>query len=251
LRAVPTELNWQCTGSGPCVVLVHGWALSSEYWDLLTPLLEPHFQVLRFDRRGFGRSSGRPSLATDRDDLLRLLDAVGADKATLVGMSQGARVVMSVAATAPQRVAALILDGPPEWDAEPELPIAHYQHLLQTAGNQAMRQAISAHPLLKLHRPSQQAAQILARTMQTYSGQDLLAFAPESASLQPASIRAPTLILNGEFDTDDRQAAGAHLQQDIAGARRTILAEAGHLAALEQPIAYSEVIKAFHRTAII
>jgi 3-oxoadipate enol-lactonase len=232
-------------------VLVHGWALSSDYWDLLAPLLEPQFQVLRFDRRGFGRSSGKPSLATDRDDVLRLLDAVGANHAALIGMSQGARVAMSVAATAPQRVTALMLDGPPEWDAEPELPIAHYRHLLQTAGIHAMQQAISAHPLLKLHGLSEQAAQILARTIQTYSGHDLLAFVPELASLQPASIRSPTLILNGEFDTDDRQAAGAQLQQSIAGARRHILAKAGHLAALEQPVAYGEVVKNFLQTVTI
>jgi 3-oxoadipate enol-lactonase len=251
LIAVPAELHWQCTGSGPCVVLVHGWALSSEYWDLLTPLLTPQFQVLRFDRRGFGRSRGTPSLATDRDDVLRLLDTVGVNKATLIGMSQGARVVMSVAATAPQRVAALLLDGPPEWDAEPELPIAHYRKLLQTIGKQAMQQAISAHPLLKLHSPSAQAEQILARTIQSYSGRDLLAFAPESASLQPVGIRAPTLILNGEFDTDERHAAGTQLQQDIVGAQRRVLANAGHLAALEQPLAYSEVIKEFLQTVTI
>jgi 3-oxoadipate enol-lactonase len=251
LTGALSGLNWQCSGSGHCLVLVHGWALSADYWNLLAPILEQGFQVLRFDRRGFGKSLGAPSLSHDRDDVLRLLDVVGVKKATLIGMSQGARVVMSVAATAPERVAGLLLDGPPEWDAEPELPIAQYRELLQRGGTSAMQAAVSQHPLLKLHGDSPAAAAILASAIRTYSGKDLLAFAPELASLQPGNIRTPTLVLNGEYDTAERLKAGAKLVQLIAGAKGRLLAGAGHLAALEQPLAYSEVIYEFQQAANI
>src|SRR5690606_22659175 len=63
------RLRWRIEGSGPTLVLLHGWALDLDYWEPAVPLLARHFALLRFDRRGFGLSEGRPDPSRDVADL--------------------------------------------------------------------------------------------------------------------------------------------------------------------------------------
>src|SRR5450432_3186100 len=87
------DLYYEDHGSGPVVVLLHGWPLDSRSWEpQLHPLLAAGYRVITYDRRGFGRSS-RPTvgydfdtLAADLDTLLRHLDV---HDATLIGFSLG------------------------------------------------------------------------------------------------------------------------------------------------------------------
>jgi pimeloyl-ACP methyl ester carboxylesterase len=92
-RSVPIELYYEDHGSGPPVVLLHGWPLDSRSWEpQLHPLLEAGQRVILYDRRGFGRSS-RPAAGYDFDTLAADLDAVltalDLHDATVVGFSLG------------------------------------------------------------------------------------------------------------------------------------------------------------------
>jgi len=72
----PIELYYEDHGSGPVVVLVHGWPVDSRSWEpQLHPLLRAGLRVVTYDRRGFGRSS-RPATGYDFDTLAADLDAV-------------------------------------------------------------------------------------------------------------------------------------------------------------------------------
>lgn len=87
------ELSYEDHGSGPAVVLLHGWPLDSRSWEpQLYPLLTAGYRVITYDRRGFGRSS-RPTIGYDFDTLADDLDAVlgGLDvqDAVVVGFSLG------------------------------------------------------------------------------------------------------------------------------------------------------------------
>jgi pimeloyl-ACP methyl ester carboxylesterase len=75
-NSTPIDLYYEDHGSGPVVVLVHGWPLDSRSWEpQLHPLLEAGYRVITYDRRGFGRSS-RPTGGYDFDTLAADLDAV-------------------------------------------------------------------------------------------------------------------------------------------------------------------------------
>ncbi len=80
-------------GSGRPVVLVHGWPLSGESWsEQVAPLSAAGYRVVRYDRRGFGRSdkpSGGFDYDTLADDLARVLDELDLEDVTLVGFSMG------------------------------------------------------------------------------------------------------------------------------------------------------------------
>jgi non-heme chloroperoxidase len=88
-----TSLFVQDFGSGPPVVLIHGWPLSADMWEYQVPdLLDAGFRVVAYDRRGFGRSD-QPGSGYDydtlADDLDSVLRATKLENAALVGFSMG------------------------------------------------------------------------------------------------------------------------------------------------------------------
>ena len=88
-----TELFFNDWGTGPAVVLIHGWPLSSASWEYQARVLaESGYRVISYDRRGFGKSS-QPFSGYDYNtmaaDLAALLNALNVTGATLVGFSMG------------------------------------------------------------------------------------------------------------------------------------------------------------------
>ena len=80
-------------GTGPTIVLIHGWPLDADMWEYqAVPLAEQGFRVITYDRRGFGRSS-QPWSGYDydtlSDDLKMVMDTLKVEDATLVGFSMG------------------------------------------------------------------------------------------------------------------------------------------------------------------
>lgn len=105
-------------GGGTPVLLLHGLASSRRFWDLVVPgLVEPPagLAVLALDQRGHGdsdRPAGPYDGATVTADALTALDALGLSRVVVVGHSWGASTALRLAATAPERVLAVVaLDG--------------------------------------------------------------------------------------------------------------------------------------------
>jgi pimeloyl-ACP methyl ester carboxylesterase len=116
-------------GAGTPLVLLHPGITDSRVWDPLLPHLVGR-RVIRFDRRGFGRSPRATESYTAMGDLVGLLDALGIERAHLVGNSMGGETSLALAVTVPERVSSMTLlcpgingypwpeDDPPELIAE-------------------------------------------------------------------------------------------------------------------------------------
>lgn len=249
------RLHYRDEGAGPVLVLVHGWPLDLELWEPQVANLKDRFRVLRMDRRGFGRSSGTPSLTADSRDLRALLDRTGVECAAVLGMSQGARVALDVATSAEERIACLILDGAPavarfiedRW--EEEIPLANYRRILRDRGVEALRRAMVVHPFLRLRTRTRAAQRCLAAIIARYPATDLLSASlrrGSSADTRPSpQLTVPVLILNGAHDTPQRVGIGAALGAAIPGAERHVVARAGHLANLDNPGEYNAILGRF------
>jgi non-heme chloroperoxidase len=92
-NSAPIELYYEDHGSGPALLLLHGWPVDSRSWEpQLHPLLAAGYRVITYDRRGFGRSS-RPTTGYDfntlADDLDAVLTHLDLHDITLVGFSLG------------------------------------------------------------------------------------------------------------------------------------------------------------------
>jgi pimeloyl-ACP methyl ester carboxylesterase len=256
-RAGAARLRYRDAGGGPAVVLLHGWTLDLEIWDPQAAELARELRVIRLDRRGFGCSGGMPDAAADAGDLEALLDHLHVAQAALVGMSQGARAAIGFALRHPGRVSGLVLDGAPADTAgsatgdEEEISFGEFRSLAQSGGLDAFRAAWLRHPLMRLHARDAGTEALLAQVIARYPGRDLLA--PAAAPAAPIDARAlarlsvPVLVLNGELDTRRRRLAGDGLCRLLPRVERALVPGAGHLANLDNPAAYNEIIRSFLR----
>ncbi len=99
-------------GSGPSLLLLHGYPDNLQIWCELAPRLASHFQVIAFDWPGLGCSDGWPGGATPAhmaDRLAALLDSWRIGRTTLVGMDMGGQPALVFAAQHPDRMDSLVV----------------------------------------------------------------------------------------------------------------------------------------------
>jgi pimeloyl-ACP methyl ester carboxylesterase len=249
------RLRYRVNGRGPPLVLVHGWTLDLEMWEPQVEALADSFRVVRFDRRGFGLSSGRPSLTHDVADLGALYRRLRIDRAALLGMSQGARVIARFALQMPDRIACLTFDGPPRGLAGADgaeggdIPLSEYRALVREHGVSAFRAEWSRHALMQLRTTDPQPRTLLARMIERYPANDLRE-APASTEQAPRAtqldrLRKPALVLTGALDLLSRRAAADVLARRLPLGERVSVPDAAHLPNLDNPRAYNAALRAF------
>lgn len=248
------RLRYRDEGRGPAVLLVHGWTLDLEMWGPQVAALRGAFRVLRFDRRGFGLSSGSPSVAADAADIGALCKHLAVEPAALVGMSQGVRAVMTFARAFPRMVSCLVLDGPPDPErdnstADDDVPLSRYRDLVRTQGMGAFRREWAEHPLVSLRTDDPRMRELLGGMLLRYPGKDLTQSGENghvpapSALMRPIDL--PMLVITGEHDLPGRRLAANTLAKQSSRAERAMIPAAGHLSNLDNPKAYNAALLDF------
>jgi 3-oxoadipate enol-lactonase len=254
LKLDDAALRYRDQGHGPAIVFVHGWTLDLEMWDPQVAALHETFRLVRFDRRGFGLSTGSPTLLQDVEDIKTLCRHLAIGRLALVGMSQGVRATLGFALAAPERISCLILDGPPHCSrageaAEDELPLNHYRNLVRTQGINAFRREWAMHPFAKLITTDRQQRDLLDAMIARYPANDLRE-SPAAGGAAPAqghleNLRTPVLVITGEHDLPSRTRAADVLASRLPEAQRAVIPAAGHLANLDNPQHYNAVVREF------
>jgi 3-oxoadipate enol-lactonase len=254
------RLRYRDEGHGPALLMIHGWTLDLEMWEPQVLELREDFRIVRLDRRGFGLSTGRPAADQDIADIGLLCKSLGIRRTALLGMSQGARAALGFALVAPEMIACLILDGPPDYGdsaTDEDLPLDHYRDLIRAHGIAAFRREWSAHPLVSLRTGDPHMRQILSSMVMRYPGNDLtessVARTTPGNSSRIDSIAAPVLVITGDHDLASRIQAANALAGRLPGAERAQIAAAGHLPNLDNPKDYNAIVRAFltrHATAL-
>lgn len=245
-------LRYRDDGHGPPVLLIHGWTLDLDMWQPQVAALADSFRFIRFDRRGFGLSSGHPSLSADVQDALYLCDRLQLERLACVGMSQGARVALHLCRVAPERLSCVVLDGPPQTVADGEgedIPLADYRSLVVRGDIETFRRRWASHPMMQLETRSAQARALLARMTARYSGNDLLQELPAAEDhwdrTAAASLTTPALVITGEHDLPARIRAADLLTEALPLARRASISAARHIPNLDNPPSYNAVLREF------
>ena len=245
-------LRVRTVGNGPPVLFVHGWALDLDMWTPQFAALAGRYQLIAFDRRGFGSSSGTAGIDRDLADIEQLLTVLGVERIAIVGMSQGARVALRWAMNSPHATTCLILDGPPRdllagGGPQREIALTAYRELVHKEGIDAFRRQWLEHPLMRLHTTEPRAHALLREMVGRYPGHDLMGDEPAQlpAIDSPPRLDLPILIVNGEHDTEARIGAGAELAHALPHALLAIIPGAGHLSNLDNPGAYNQALDEF------
>lgn len=228
------------------VLLSHGFSASNRMWERNLAALTGGRQVISWDMRGHGRSDSpedpdRYSEALSVADMAAVLDAAGAERAVVGGLSLGGYLSLAFHATHPGRVAALMLfdTGPgyrrdeprEEWNRTVERTAAGYE----TRGLAALpnRGEVAGAG----HRGAAGLALAARGIMRQHDA---------SVIDSLASIAVPTLVVVGADDRPFRTAAD-YMARRIPGARLVVIDGAGHAVNVDQPEAFDRAVLAFLR----
>ena len=250
------RLWYETKGQGSPIVFLHDGLVSSVGWDGPFDSLADSFGVVRYDRRGFGRSEPPKGPYSDVDDLQAILETLRIGRATLVGCSNGSKLAVDYTLAHPDRVEALVLVGPvvsglPYSEHFLRRGLINYRPMFQEKSREKLIEAWVQDPYLTDSRDTEARKRL--RELLTKSPGPLTANFPESrpperpAVGRLAEIHVPTLILVGESDIPDVHAHAGVLEAGIHNARRTIVPKTGHLIQLEQPTLLAWQIRGFLR----
>ena len=248
------KIFYEAAGQGPVIIMIHDGLLHRETWNAQFAVFAKHYRVIRWDRRGYGRSSTPTSAFSQLDDLFAVLKGLKVERATLLGCSAGGLLAIHFALDHPQMVTALVLVGPIVSGLE-------FSDHFTARGNRGMP-ASDAPVERKIDYWSSKDAWIMApentaarqkfKTLLTANPQNLrgtgqqFARWPDQPALDRLSqIRVPTLLVVGESDIPDVHAHVGAIQAGIAGSKRVVLNRSGHLPHVEVPDAFNEVVLGF------
>jgi 3-oxoadipate enol-lactonase len=252
-----TRLYYEVAGDGEAVVLVHGFTLDHRMWDDQFAALAARHRVLRYDLRGSGASSVPDRPYRHVDDLAALLNHFGIARAAIVGLSLGGMIATDFALTYPGMVTALIpvasiLSGH-QWSKE---YVAEMTPIRQAgrAGDIATSRALwLAHGLFTPARRDAAVGTRLEQIVTDYSGWHWRYHDPVQG-IEPAAaerldrVGAPTLVIVGEREIPDCVAIADRLASEIPGARKAVLPDVGHMANMEAPEQFNDVLLSFLAT---
>jgi 3-oxoadipate enol-lactonase len=252
------HINYTVAGRGPAVVLIHGWALSLREWEDQIGALAPHFRVVAYDRRGYGKSTGFADPSADPGDLRTLLDTLGTKSAVLVGHSAGADVATRFAAAMPDRVNGLVLygGGPPVG-----FPIPSKGPGLEFLKTFARQHGIDSLFRLVMRLPPFQPGPHRTPAMKArldsmiagYNGRDLLEDHPPSGAFPPARLaemrqwRFPTLFISGAAEEPYWHQATDSLVRWMPNARKAVIPGGGHGVHFDEPDLFDAALLRFLR----
>jgi pimeloyl-ACP methyl ester carboxylesterase len=113
------QMYYEVVGEGPLLILIPRASGTGESFRPLVPYLSAHYQVIIYDRRGFSRSTlqgpqdDTHRLATDADDVRRLIGRLADQPALIFGSSSGAIVALEVLSRFPEQVQVVVAHEPP------------------------------------------------------------------------------------------------------------------------------------------
>lgn len=258
------SLHYELSGRGQTVAFVHGWANTLAIWDDQVAAFNRRYQVLRYDRRGFGKSTGFADVSADPDDLRILLDSLGIASAYVVGLSAGSDVATRFAFAFPRRTLALVrLSGPPPMGMPGAPPRAQENrevlaHIARTYGLDSLHKFVLAQPGF-VPPPDETEAERRRRLQRQqkgwdYHGRDLLDPRPQSGRVPAVlwerirELTVPTLLVNGATDGARQLMVADSLAKHLPNARRVIIARAGHAANLAQAERFNDALLSFFKS---
>jgi len=245
-------LSYEATGTGDAVVLIHAFSVDRRMWASQVAALEGHFRVIRYDLRGHGQSAPPSAPYTTHEDLRSVLDALGGERATLIGLSAGAEIATDFALVHPERVRRLVLASPGLSGYVPSTPMTWAQPVFEAAGAGDAERAARlwvATPLMTLH--GDQAA---AKTVSDLVMSNVRLWSFKTNPVQPidppaikrlANVKCPVLVIVGEQDLPYIKDVARLLVEGIPGARQVSIPAAGHLVNLDASTAFNRAVDGF------
>lgn len=251
------RIHYERAGEGLPVVLLHAGVADSRMWDPQVAPFAKHFEVIRPDIRGFGKSELPPERWSPVADLLGLMDELNLKPAHVIGCSIGGGVAIDFALQHPERLSKLVLVGPgvsgmnfgakyPELFAEIE---AADKAGDLGAVNRAEARLWLDGPRRRQGYVTQPVRDLFLEMNGGNFGSDFKS-APTDDLDPPAverlhEITAPTLVVVGDEDVPPVFDAVELLMEKVPHSRKAVIHDAAHLPNLEHPHEFNRLVLDF------
>ncbi|MCL0102240.1 alpha/beta hydrolase [Dehalococcoidia bacterium] len=252
------QLCYDRTGSGHPVVFLHGHSLDSRMWRGQRDSISHSYTFVSLDLRGHGESGAPPegySRSHYAADLSDFIDHIGLSKPSLVGHSLGGAVALEFALAHPERVTTLSLIGSGlegfRYANRFAKVISKQKALLQREGKSPkFLRACLISPLFDGIRHQPELLALVQGMLGLWSGASWLeqTIYPSPRKLlveRLVELRVPTLVAVGDRDMPDFREIAAVLSENIPVARRAIIPKSAHLAPLENPDDFNDILLDF------
>jgi pimeloyl-ACP methyl ester carboxylesterase len=235
-------------GSGPPLILLHGWTMDWRMWLPQVETLARDFFLVMPDRRGFGRSTAPPDLAGEADDVMHIADFLGFDRLSLLGLSQGAAIALDCAHQHGWRLASVIASGAPVPKLVERDEVIHlddYEAWARAGEMEKMRAHWAGHALMRHENPLTSA--LVEAILSDYKGRDLLTRSVLTGVPRYAleQLAVPLLALTGSGDSPWRRACARALADAVPRGSHALIDRAGHLANLDNPAEFNRIVRDF------
>lgn len=239
------KIYYEVHGSGPPLILTHGYSSTSQMWQGQIGALSQRHKLILWDMRGHGRSDypddpAAYSEALTVGDIAGLLDATGAARAVVGGLSLGGYMSLAFYRAHPDRVTALlIIDTGPGFKKD-EAREAWNRRAADTAerferDGLSVLASLSRERSTVSHRDAKGLAHA-ARGMLSQRDARVIEMLPD--------IRVPSLIVVGADDTPFL-AASDYMAAKIPASRKVVIPAAGHAVNIDQPRAFIDAVLPF------
>jgi pimeloyl-ACP methyl ester carboxylesterase len=250
------KLYYEIAGEGEPIVLVHGFTLDNRMWDSQFKEFSEHYKVIRYDVRGFGKSSTpvEGELYSNHEDLKRLLDYFKVKQVHIIGLSIGGGIAINFTLEYPAYVLSLVsVDASLDGFKFSSSFFKWYTSLFRIAKENSVEEAMQAFmngPLIKGTIQNPSVMDKLRNLTNSYSGWRLLHKDPQTSPVPSPinrinEIKCPTLVIVGEHDISDFHRIADKIHEEAPNSRKAVIPSVGHMCNMEDPEAFNKEILLF------
>ncbi len=258
-------LYYEVDGDGPPLTLIHAGVANLRQWDEQAPHFAERYRVIRYDTRGFGRTTTGDVPFSNRGDLAALLDHLGIERTAVLGTSRGGSIAVDFTLDHPDRVSALIAvaSGLGGFEVEPPADEqALWDEYDRRYDAKDWDWIVDTETAFWVDGPRQPSDRVsptirdlvhgwIAESYRDHGSED-----PVPDRLQPPAVHrlgeiaVPTLVMVGDLDEQATVESCRRLARDIPNARLALFEGAAHMVNLEQPERFTRLVLDFLADAL-
>jgi 3-oxoadipate enol-lactonase len=237
--------------NAPVLMLSNSLGTTLQMWDGQVGPFTQHFRLVRFDRRGHGKSDvpvGPYTMEMLGRDVLAVMDGLGIKKANWCGLSMGGMDGVWLGANAPERFEKLVLTNTSSYFPD-KTGWNDRLKMVREKGLPAFAPANMERWFTKSFR--ERNPQVIAWVQEMFAATPLEGYCGCGAAVRDMDhrgllpkVRVPTLVIAGKHDGATTPEMGEYLAKNIPGALFATL-DAAHLSNIEQPQAYADAVLGF------
>jgi pimeloyl-ACP methyl ester carboxylesterase len=216
------EMYYEEYGEGNPLVLLHGFGGCSQNWYPFTKELSKYFKLIVIDLRGHGYSSNPENTFTHKEaanDVFMLLEKLGIDQFSAMGMSTGGMVLLHMATSKPRKIQSMVLIS-----ATSHFP-DQARYIMRRASYTTLPTDVKEMYQECAKRGEEQIKQLLTQFKAFAENSEDMNFTAESLS----TIKARTLVIHGDRDTFFPTEIAVTIQQNIPNSALWIIPNGDHV----------------------